>query len=66
MGKRKRITHISRCSTLWDRLLLLSPKDKADIVRPGVGRSSSLVLVQIHVEAYMFTLSYVSSCIGIE
>lgn len=62
--KRRRITHISRCSTLCDRLLLPSPNDKADIVLAGVGRSSSLVLVQIHVVAYMFTLSYVSDCIG--
>lgn len=42
---------------LFDLLPVLSPSDSADIDRSGRdGRSNSLVLVHIQVEAYMFTL----------
>jgi hypothetical protein len=54
---------IFKSSTLLDRLadwIAASPSDRTEIARPLFGRTTSSCLVQIHVEAYMLTLSNIS------
>lgn len=60
-GKEKgiAITQINRFSTLLGILppvIALSPNERVDILRSGLGRDKSSDLVQIQVDAYIFTL----------
>lgn len=64
-GMQEKRSQSCRSSTLPDRLavgMALSGKERTEIVRWFLGREMSSVLVQIQVDAYMFTLRLISFC----